>query len=170
VSYVEFPLHPETPREGVLLRDLFAGRPVNLEAMAERMKNLMEAEGLPYASRDRLLDSRLAQELDKWGEREGKPAIHDALFRAYFAEGVDIADISSLVRVAEGVGLPAEEARRVLEERTMQGAVDEDWARARALGITGVPTFVAGGRGVVGAQPYEVLERLVTSAGAKRRA
>jgi predicted DsbA family dithiol-disulfide isomerase len=32
-----------------------------------------------------------------------------------------------------------------------------------------VPTFVAAGRGVVGAQPYELLERLVVMAGAERR-
>jgi predicted DsbA family dithiol-disulfide isomerase len=37
------------------------------------------------------------------------------------------------------------------------------------LGITGVPTFVADGRGVVGAQPYEALERLVVLAGATKR-
>jgi len=29
--------------------------------------------------------------------------------------------------------------------------------------------YVAGGRGVVGAQPYEVLEKLVQQAGARRR-
>jgi predicted DsbA family dithiol-disulfide isomerase len=142
---------------------------VNLEAMVERMKGLMKAEGLPYAQRDRLSNSRLAQELDKWGEQRGVPAIHDALFRAYFVEGTDIADVDALVRVAESVGLPADEARRMLEERSMRAAVDADWARARGLGITGVPTFVAGGRGVVGAQPYEVLEQLVVAAGAKRR-
>ncbi|MGH8722840.1 MAG: DsbA family protein, partial [Burkholderiales bacterium] len=33
--------------------------------------------------------------------------------------------------------------------------------KSRAYGITGVPTFVAGGHGVVGAQPYEALEQLV---------
>ncbi len=36
--------------------------------------------------------------------------------------------------------------------------------------MTGVPTFVAARYGVVGAQPYEVLEQLVAKAGAKRRA
>ena len=36
-------------------------------------------------------------------------------------------------------------------------------------GVTGVPTFVAARYGVVGAQPYEVLERLVERAGAPRR-
>ncbi len=40
---------------------------------------------------------------------------------------------------------------------------------AKQLGITGVPAFVAGGYGVAGAQPHEVLEQLVVRAGAKRR-
>jgi len=35
---------------------------------------------------------------------------------------------------------------------------------ARSLGVTAVPTFVAGGRGLVGAQPYPELKRLVHAA------
>jgi predicted DsbA family dithiol-disulfide isomerase len=58
----------------------------------------------------------------------------------------------------------------VLEQRTFSAAVDEDWARSRRYGITGVPTFVAGGYGVVGAQPYETLEHLVQRALTEPRA
>ena len=36
-----------------------------------------------------------------------------------------------------------------------------DWKLSRHYGITGVPTFVVGRHGVVGAQPYEALEELV---------
>jgi predicted DsbA family dithiol-disulfide isomerase len=43
--------------------------------------------------------------------------------------------------------------------------VDEDWKLSRQIGVTGVPTFVAGRYGVVGAQPYEALEDLVRRAG-----
>ena len=53
--------------------------------------------------------------------------------------------------------------------RRFKAAIDADWQRAAALRITAVPTFVANGRGVVGAQPYEVLERLSVIAGAARR-
>jgi predicted DsbA family dithiol-disulfide isomerase len=48
-------------------------------------------------------------------------------------------------------------------------SVDADWQRSRVLGVTSVPTFVVGKRGLVGAQPYEQLEAFVTSAGAQRR-
>ena len=69
----------------------------------------------------------------------------------------------------ESVGLDGREAGRVLAERTFSDAVDGDWSRARALGITGVPTFVIGDQGVVGAQPYETLERFVRAHGAQPR-
>ena len=41
-----FPLHPETPPEGQSLDRLFAGRGVDLEAMYQRMKGLMNTAGL----------------------------------------------------------------------------------------------------------------------------
>ncbi len=129
----------------------------------------MDAEGLPYVRGERTYNSRLAQELAKLAEQEGKQGIHDALFRAYFVDGINLADVDALTTIAERSDLSGAEARRALEQRTFRDAVDADWARARGLGVTGVPTFVAGGRGVVGAQPYEVLEELVRRAGARPR-
>ncbi len=140
-----------------------------MEASKRRMTALMEAEGLPYGDRQRTFNSRLAQELGKYADQRGVPQIHDALYRAYFVHGLNLAEPDVLVTAAAGVGIPAEEARQVLARRTMRAAVDADWVRSRTLGVTGVPTFFVDGRRVVGAQPYEVLEQLVESAGAKRR-
>ena len=110
-------------------------------------------------------NSRLAQELGKWADTQpGGEAIHDALFRAYFVEARDISQPAVLLDIAERVGLPVDGAREVLEQRTFKDAVDADWALSRQYGITGVPTFVAGRYGVVGAQPYEALEELVRKA------
>lgn len=129
----------------------------------------MDAEGLPYGKRERTFNSRLAQELGKFGDERGVPEIHDALYRAYFVEGSNIAKLPVLIKAATSVGIPADEARDVLTERRLRAAVDEDWARSRQLGVTGVPTFVIGRKGLVGAQPYEDLEELVRSAGAQPR-
>ncbi len=169
ITWVFFPLHPETPPEGRSLEALFADRGVDLEAMHNRMAELMRAEGLSYGQRTHTYNSRLAQELGKWADTQGTETIHDALYRAYFADGRNISDPDELVHVAESVGLPADEARAVLRERRYRQAVDADWTTSAHRGITGVPTFVAGARGVVGAQPYDVLEQLITSAGAARR-
>ncbi len=166
VEWVHFPLHPDTPPEGRSLEDLFAGRGVDVQAMQAQMRQRMAAEGLDYGERTMTYNSRLAQELGKWAETQpGGEAIHDALFRAYFVECRNIGDPEVLVEIVEGIGLPGGEARKVIETRAFKDAVDADWARSYQYGVTGVPTFVAGGYGVVGAQPYEMLERLVQEAG-----
>jgi predicted DsbA family dithiol-disulfide isomerase len=169
-KWVHFPLHPETPMEGRSLEDLFAGRGVDLDAMYTRMKGLMDEEGLPYSHRTHTYNSRLAQELGKWADtQEGGEAIHDALYTAYFVDGVNLGDVEALLKIADDVGLDMEAARQMLESRSFSDAVDEDWEKSRQYGVTGVPTFVAGQQGVVGAQPYEMLERLLQEAGVEAK-
>jgi predicted DsbA family dithiol-disulfide isomerase len=165
IEWVHFPLHPDTPAEGRALAELFAGRNVDRKAMHAQMKARMDAEGLPYGERTMTYNSRLSQELGKWADTQpGGEALHDALFRAYFVEARDISQPAVLLEIAEQVGLSADGARDVMEKRTFKEAVDKDWELSRRYGVTGVPTFVVGRDGVVGAQPYEVLERLVQKA------
>ena len=177
LRYTMFPLHPDTPEEGRPLVDLFGGRQAYLDSMRERLVSLMEAEGLEYGDRTHTYNSRLGQELAKWAERQpggrgggGGGKIHDALYRAYFVGGVNLANVDELVRIAESLDLSGDEAREVLQTRAERQAVDLDWERSRQLGVTGVPTFMADNETVVGAQPYEILEALVTRAGARTRA
>ena len=167
---MHFPLHPETPAEGLSLAELFAGRDYDPTAMQARMRGLMEEEGLPYGERTHTYNSRLAQELGKWADtQEGGEAIHEKLFKAYFVDGRNIGDPDVLVEIAESVGLDGAKARRVIEERSFKDAVDADWAKSRQYGVTGVPTYVADQQGVVGAQPYEVLEQFMAAVGAKSK-
>ena len=171
LKWVHFPLHPETPAEGMTLEALFAGRDYDLEASYARMKGLMDGEGLEYSRRTHTFNSRLAQELGAWADtKDGGEALHDALYRAYFVDGRNIGDPDTLLGIVEEAGLPADEARAVLDERRFRDVVDADWARSRKIGVSGVPTFVAGGYGVVGAQPYETLEKFLAEIGARPRA
>src|SRR5262249_18000308 len=141
VNWVYFPLHPGTPPEGLLLERLFAGRGVDLETMYARMKRRMDAEGLPYGRRTHTYNSRLAQEIAKWGDtQQGLEAIHGALYRAYFVEGRNLAGTQTLISVAQSVGVSGDAARHVLDDRAFKAAVDADWNKARTYGVTGVPT------------------------------
>ena len=166
VKWIHFPLHPDTPQEGRSLEQMFAGRGYDIEKMYAQMRARMQAEGLPYGKRTMTYNSRLAQELGAWADTQpGGEAIHDALFRAYFVDAKNIGDPEVLVEIAASVGLPAEQAREVLEKRTYKAVIDADWEKSHQYGVTGVPTFVIGNQGVVGAQPYEALEELVNQAG-----
>jgi predicted DsbA family dithiol-disulfide isomerase len=165
VKWIAFPLHPETPEQGQTLEELFGGRPVDIPAMMLRLKQAADELDLPVQERTSVYNSRRATELGKWAEAKGRgDAFHDAVFRAYFAEGLNISDVAVLREICSWLGLDPDEAERVLDEGEYASAVDEDWQYALGLGITAVPTFLAGGRTVIGAQPYEVLERLVTVA------
>jgi predicted DsbA family dithiol-disulfide isomerase len=62
------------------------------------------------------------------------------------------------------VNLPGDEATDVLISRSFKAPVDDDWRRCAAIGVNAVPTFLAGRYLMVGAQPYEELERLVQHA------
>ncbi len=130
------------------------------------MKALAEEEGLPYnGERNMSYNSRLAQELAKWAESKGKGyEIHDPLFRAYFVEAKNIAAPGILLEVADKVGLARDEAMEALESRSFKEAVDGDWRRCAKLGVSAVPTFLVGRHALVGAHPYEELEKLVLKA------
>lgn len=170
VRFVHFPLHPDTPEEGREMAGFYAERGLDPEKMYRDMKARMDAEGLPYGRRTHTYNSRLAQELGKWAETvEDGEALHDVLFRAYFVDSRNIGEVDVLLDLVDAAGLPVDEARSALENRTFKDAVDADWSKSHQYGVTGVPTYVAGGYGVVGAQPYEVLEQLMNEVGAPRR-
>lgn len=169
--WIAFPLHPEIPEEGFTLEQLLPGRSAaDMEKTRLRLKQVAHELGLPLGERRRSYNSRLAQELAKWAESQGKgDSFHEAVFRAYFVEVKNIGRVEELVSIARSVDLPEKEARSILESRRYQEAVDADWSRSYQLGITGVPTFVIGHRSAVGFQPYEALEQLLKSCGVRSR-
>ena len=162
LRWTVFPLHPETPQEGVELSELFAGREADIEAMQKRLIHLADGEGLPLTVRTRTYNSRLAQELGKWAESRGTgEPYRRAVYRAYFVDGSNIALTDVLLRIAGSVGLPLDEARAVLETRSFAAAVDDDWQRAGELRITAVPTHLCGGKRLAGFSPYDDFVRLI---------
>jgi predicted DsbA family dithiol-disulfide isomerase len=162
LRWTVFPLHPETPEEGLELAELFGGREEHIRATQARLRQLATAEGLPLAERTRTYNSRRAQELGKWAEEQGKgDPFRLAVYQAFFVEGRNIALVDELARIAEAVGLPGNEAREVLAAGSFAAAVDADWQRARELGVTAVPTHLCAGRRLVGFSPYEDFVRLI---------
>ena len=165
---MHYPLHPETPVEGYSLAALFGD--AEFDEMQQRLQLLMAEEGLPYGHRTMTYNSRLAQELALWAEwQPGGKRIHDALFRAYFADGLNLANPQLLLGIVEAMGLKVDDARDSLESQRYAPMLDQQWAHARSVGISGVPTFLIGDLGVVGAQPYEELEEFALIAGALPR-
>jgi predicted DsbA family dithiol-disulfide isomerase len=132
------------------------------EAMIRRMTDVAAADGLDFRF-DRIRPGNTfdAHRLLHLGhERGAQDAVKERFLRAYMTEGEAIGDPDALSRLSREAGLDADEVAGVLATDTYAREVRDDEAEARALGISGVPFFVFGGRfGVSGAQPAEVLLR-----------
>jgi predicted DsbA family dithiol-disulfide isomerase len=144
------------------LEELFAGRNIDLSAVRARLKMAADEANLPLKDRNMTYNSRLATELGKWAEEMGRgDEYHNAVFKAYFAEGLNISDVSVLKELCKWIGLNPLEAEKAISNRNYKKAVNEDWEYSLRIGVSAVPTFLFDNRIVVGAQPYEMLVKLV---------
>ena len=67
----------------------------------------------------------------------------------------------TLARVTD---LDPDTADAAITDRTYLDRIARTRTEARAAGVTGIPTFVIGGRTIVGWQPYEVLAVAIEAA------
>lgn len=152
------------------LEALFAGQPVDIPSMLDRLRQVARELDLPFGERKMTFNSRLAQEMGKWAQDQGRgDAFHQAVFLAYFQRGENIARPPVLIQICSAVGLDPAAAKAALDQRSYRQAVDLDWQRSRQMGVTAVPTFVLGGQRLVGAQSYAALEGMVLSAKVDKR-
>lgn len=76
------------------------------------------------------------------------------MFEAYFVHDRNISSADILAELAGEIGLPGDELRAALADGRYLPQVRAEYQEARELGITAVPTFIAGGYALVGAHPY----------------
>lgn len=69
-------------------------------------------------------------------------AMKERLFSGYFERGESVANIDTLISMASDVGLDTAKTRAMLESDQFSNAVRNDEAKAREIGIHGVPFFV----------------------------
>jgi predicted DsbA family dithiol-disulfide isomerase len=163
-----FLLNPDIPPNGVS-REEFVARKFGGEDRARRLQNALtdlgraEGIGFRFDLMGRVPSSINAHRLVRYAVREGLGEIMvEALFHAYFADGVDIGDVIRLATVAGRVGLDPNAALAFLRSGEEAEAVHTENLRAHRLGINGVPCFIIGGQqAIAGAQEPEVLERLL---------
>jgi predicted DsbA family dithiol-disulfide isomerase len=116
--------------------------------------------------------SRLAHEAAHWARSEGRfDDYHAEVFRAFFERGEDIGDVGVLASLATKLGLSGASLRLALEAHEFEESVLADEREALALGVSGVPAFVANRMAALsGVQSVENLKRLVEHARARSSA
>jgi predicted DsbA family dithiol-disulfide isomerase len=163
-SWRAFQLNPDLPIDGVphgLYLAAKFGSSQNAGRACAALSAAGRAEGIDFAF-DRIgraPNTLRAHRLIRFAANEGAgDGIVEALFRAYFFEGLDIGDIDILAAIAGWAGLHRAAVRSYLAGDAGTQAVLAEDRRARHLGIHAVPCFVLErGYAISGAQEPEML-------------
>ncbi|WP_432956039.1 DsbA family oxidoreductase [Micromonospora haikouensis] len=163
VRYRPFQLDPSPVSEPKPLMEALAakfGGRERAEGMAAQVTRVAAGVGIDMRF-DRAVHANTfeAHRLIRFAAERGRSTeLVEALYRAHFADGVDIGARDALIKLATGVGLDEVEARDYLESNLGRREVAADLAAARELGVSSVPTFVLAGKyAVTGAQEPETL-------------
>lgn len=145
------------------------GSAEKIAAIHARLADTGREVGIPFQF-DRIKRSPNtldAHRLIRWAASSGlQDQVVEALFSAYFTEGVDIGRAGELVRIAGRCGMDETNVHRMLASGTDLREVRDEIATAARLGVTGVPFFIFAGRyAVPGAQGADVLAAAIAKAG-----
>jgi predicted DsbA family dithiol-disulfide isomerase len=163
VVFRPFQLDPHAPTAPTPVIDAYArkfGGPEAAEQIVHRLTGTAAEDGLDFhldiAQRANTFD---AHRLLAFAARHGKQwDMKERLLRAYFVEGVNVADRDDLARLAGEVGLDPDEVRTYLASEEGVAELREELMASLERGITAVPTFVVGGKWAVpGAQDPETM-------------
>lgn len=152
VVWKPFELNPTLPEGGMsrqdyVMRKFGAARAKDVYA---RVTAVGAEHGIPFAF------ERIARQpntvaahslIALAGEGSGPaPGLQDrvveALFHAYFIDGIDLTRNDNLVSIATGAGLDRGRAERRLADPAALQAVRDEEERARRMGVQGVPFFI----------------------------
>lgn len=123
---------------------------------------MAEEVGLHYKMDDVVLANTTdAHRLIQFAKSHNKgEEMEEALFKAYFMEGKNLADFNTLSEIASSIGLDANQVLEVLNQKAFTENIQKDIYEASQIGVRGVPFFVFDNRyGISGAQPLEVFTR-----------
>jgi len=105
------------------------------------------------------------------GGQDAQQKMLSLIFKGFFEENKDVADINWLAQCAEQAGfMSAAEAKKFLESDELENDVNRKIEMAQMMGITGVPfTIINSKWALSGAQPsevfYQVFEKLARGKG-----
>ena len=172
VVYRSFQLDPTAAKEpeetmAELLAKKYDKSVKEVEIMNNQVVDTAKAAGLEF-NMEKVVpsNSRDAHRLVKLAREEGLDAeAMDRLYKAYFTDGVNVADTEALVGIGTSIGLEEEKVREMLDSDLYKEQVIEDQNVANKLGAQGVPLFVINRKyGISGAQPPQAFKEVLTKA------
>lgn len=167
LHFQPFELNPQMVAEGEDINEHLAAKYGLDEAQLAQNRAAIRARGAEVGfsfaegKRSRIYNTFDAHRLLHWAEGEGRQrALKEALFKAYFTDGLDPSDHTVLQQLAEQVGLDADRAAAILASDAYAAEVRSAQAFYQQHGIRSVPAIIINERHLIsGGQPPELFER-----------
>jgi len=168
VQWRPFLLNPDLPLDGID-RGAYLDRKFGGAARVQRMHGAVTAagrgEGIDFAfDRIRRTPNTLhSHRLIRFAAQVGREAeTVEAVYDAYFCQGLDIGDASVLIDIGRRMGLDEAELAAYLASDADIAQMMNDNARAHRLGVNGVPCLIVDGAyAMAGAHEPDILLRLI---------
>jgi predicted DsbA family dithiol-disulfide isomerase len=150
------------------LDQLFPGR---LEAMRERMRGFATSFGITDMGFNTWLpNTRRALAVTEWARDRGKlDAYRDAAMDAYWKHSKNLSSEEVLGELAAQVGLDRAAAVAASKDPLYLNRVAAMREEGQKAGVRGIPSFLVGGFGFSGAQPYPQFVQVMEHVGIRRR-
>jgi predicted DsbA family dithiol-disulfide isomerase len=148
VTWLPFQLNPGMPPAGMPRAEYRRAKFGSVERSRQldaRVATEGRGEGIEFALEriERTPNTFAAHQLiDLAQERGAGGAVVDALFRAYFEEARDTGDREVLLGIAAAAGLPRADVEARWDDAAQARRVAQLEESMKALGISGVPTFI----------------------------
>lgn len=160
VNYKAYQLNPNAPKTAIKppYETFAASHGMTLEDAKQRFKMFAEnakTVGLDYRyDIIQMTNTFDAHRVAKYANNKGlEEKLTTRLMKAYFTDGLNLADADTLIKLAAEVGLDEKEVSDLLDSDNYADDVNNQISEGRTLGVQGVPFFVINRKyGVSGAQ------------------
>jgi len=174
IRHRAFQLQPDA-KETVLtkkhLSEKYRVSPEQVKEMQANVCAVADGEGLCYNLDDSLSGNTFdAHRVLLWAATIGKQdELLEAMYSSYFEKSLPLFSHEDLCAVAQSIGIPADDVKKLLNSDQFTNEVLADRDLASQLGATGVPFFVVDMKfGISGAQPLEAFVNTLESAWSQR--
>ncbi len=158
VEWLPFELHPNTPAEGMRWDTCYTG--MNYENFFNNVVNRGKNMGISIniTPHPLMYNSHLALQAGEFAkEHEMFDSFHEAMFDAYFHDGLNIGSIEIIVALARRTGLDSQALEAALHENIYAPRILELAAMAKEKRISSAPTFeIAGCEKITGPKAPDV--------------
>ncbi|MEH2513103.1 putative DsbA family dithiol-disulfide isomerase [Nitrobacteraceae bacterium AZCC 1564] len=160
VIELPFQAHPEIPTEGIYVGP-------RQGAMYQQIERNAAALGLPLNWPPRLPNSSTALAAAEWVRRHQPRAfasVQAKLFRAHFADGLNIGDVETVLTCASEFVTNIEGLRAALTSGEARASIDEGQQLGQHFGVRGTPSWRIAGQMISGFVAESAFETLAARA------